>query len=904
MAAAPWVAVDSAMRVLTDHYVGRVSVDYLARGDEQNATSASEIAAAVPDVVYAEPIIWAGVKLNVSGSTRWVSANWINQSTFPQAAAHLGLNWPTSLASGGLVVHDSLRAAGLTVGQTVTLENRVEEEDPNGTLISSEVWALTRRIDGFYNVTPSREFSTRSGLTAGITPPPGAGEFREPATVDLILEGTATFLTDSDLQDSKSALNLPFALPAQLLIWLNRGALLSPYDPDGTAARVLRVRTLLEDALEPYNFYPEYSGDLEHAVQSLAFHVRLLRAWFLPFTIPTIAMAILLSRVGFDVGLSGRRRELAVLRARGVSARGVRGFLLVEMTVVSLLAAVVGLGIALLLSRLLLALPIFSGSVVGASPATVTPDIAVAPITLALIVGFALLLGWLASRRGFKLALPKDIVSGFRVYHREEASIPHRASRDFLLVAVGGAGLALVFLTGFMGEYSDLAPWLGIPTTALAAVAPILLAIGLARYLTRGTTRVYRALARLLRPFLGKAEGLVEKSIARAPRRASNIAMIVTFAVAFLVAMPVITASAEAYLNEQALWRTPSDIVVDANQGDLRASGRIKAIPGVAEATSILEVAWSSLGTMSSQGTTWIFNASSYLRTVPWLEPRHLLGVDPNWLMQELGRGDAVAANPQYQQVTGLRPGDPVQVRLPISTSNGTVVITFTGRLAASVPTLPGMSGDRSVSQLYLDSSSVAPDTLTRIPGRVKFLVKLSPDATLATVVASILALFPQGTANVRTSEEALGVDVTNDPVQVGVATLRYLAIQSQLAALLMVLGIGLLVFTAATARRNELVTLVARGFGRDLVARLVMAEGWIVALLGVLLGTVTGLLVAPSVLVIASSYLPIPIPFVVPWTALVPVFVVAAGIWVASFLGAVSVRRMDAARVLKMRGG
>src|SRR5439155_1095312 len=246
-----------------------------------------------------------------------------------------------------------------------------------------------------------------------------------------------------------------------------------------------------------------------------------------------------------------------------------------------------------------------------------------------------------------------------------------------------------------------------------------------------------------------------------APRRASNIAMIVTFAMAFLVAMPVLTASSEAYLDEQARWGTPSDIVMSMSffssgrgAADLRSSEQAGAIAGVAGVTPVFEVS------PTGPGTIWVFNASSYLGTVPWLEPRHLLGVDPRQLMQDLVKGDALAANPEFQRVSGLRVGDPVS--LSVADLNGSVAATFTGRFAA----------------------------------------------------------------------------------------------------ILMVLGIGLLVFSAASARRNELVTLVARGLGPQLVARLVMAEGWIVALLGILLGTCTGLLVAASVLRITSSYTWIPIPF------------------------------------------
>src|SRR5439155_772303 len=271
--------------------------------------------------------------------------------------------------------------------------------DSNGTLLKSEVWTFSRRIDGFYNATSG------SAITGG-----------------------ASFLPAADVREAKVALNFTnYDFSGQLFLWFDRGALVNPYDPEGSTVRLVRERTLLEAALTPYQFYLRPSGGLETAVQNLAAHVRFLRIWFLPFTIPTTAIAILLGRVGFDLCLTGRRRELAVLRAGGISVRGVRGFLLVGTTVASLLALLIG--------------------------------------------------------------------------------------------------LLLVVLVALLGPFSEIAAWLGFPTIILAPVAPILLAVGLVRYLTRGTTKVYRALARLLRPFLGKVEPLVDKNLARAPRRASNIAM-------------------------------------------------------------------------------------------------------------------------------------------------------------------------------------------------------------------------------------------------------------------------------------------------------------------------------------------------------------------------------------------
>src|SRR5947207_8385315 len=296
--------------------------------------------------------------------------------------------------------------------------------------------------------------------------------------------------------------------------------------------------------------------------------------------------------------------------------------------------------------------------------------------------------------------------------------------------------------------------------------------------------------------------------------------MILTFAMAFLVAMPVLTASSEAYLTEQARWGTPSDVVMSMSffssgrgAADLRSSEQARASAGVPSVTAVLTA--SPTGTV----TIWVFNGSSDLGTVPWLEPRHLLGVDPRQLMQELIKGDALAANPEFQRVSGLRVGDPVS--LSMADLNGSVAATFTGRFAALVPTLPGMSYGPTWPQWFLDFSALRPGGIERLGSLSQLFVALTPGTDSVGVVASLRALFGEN-AYIRTSEEALRIELAN-PVRAG--TFQYLETQSQLAAILMVLGIGLLVFSAASTRRNELVTLVARGLGPQLVARLVMAD-------------------------------------------------------------------------------
>jgi len=869
LVSAPWIALDSTMRSFANSYLGRVSVDLAAWGSESNAADAAAAARNVPNVLVAEPIVLMPLDLNISGSTSPVETLWI-EPTFASTLGRMGITWTNDPGPGGVVVHDSFQSAGIDIGGTVALERWYYGA------LGLEVFVATRRVDGFYSTTPGRDVSM-----------------------------TLAFLPVSDLERAESEFNVTAGtLEANLLIWMDRAALVDPYDPEGTAARVLRQRSLLNDALEPFRFsIPDRYSDsgvvggwsLYAAVEGFASQARFLRLWFLPFTIPSVAMAVLLSRVGYDIGLGGRRRELSVLRARGVSVRGVRGFLLVEMTVVSLLAAVLGLGLALLLSRILLTLPLFAPSSFGASPSVPAAELVVSPVSLAFVIGFAWFLGWLSSRRVFKIASSRNIVSGFRAYHAEEVSLPYLASRDFLLLTIGAGGLLLLVASAFAGAASDQASWLGIPTLVLAPIAPILLTIGVVRYLTRGTTRAYRALCRLLKAPLKDVEHLVDKNLARAPRRASNIAMIVTFAVAFLVAVPILTGSSETFLYEQARLRTPSDIVVDASavsgSANRSTSDEVRAIPGVAMVTPILKA-------RADFGAAFFFDASSYLGTVPWLEPRYIGGTDPRQLMADLADGGSVAVNPEYQRMTGLRLGDPVRIAV-LSSQEGRVVFNVTGQISALVPSIPGMDVGPT-PQAYANLSMLPAEVEGEVGGAWTYLIRLSSGTDPAAVVESLRSLFGPA-VSVLTLADTLRAD---DVASVRAGTFMYLATQSQMAAVLMVVGIGLLVFSAASARRDELVTLVARGLPRNKVARLVMAEGWIVALLGIMLGTFAGLLTAASVLILASTRLPFAMPLVVPWTVVIPLLLVTAGVWVAAYLGALSIARMDVARVLKMRGG
>ena len=874
---APWIALDSTLRGLVAWYVDGLPTDAFAYGDESTLANATRDLAAVQNVERVEPAEILFASANVSGNVVGTSLLLV-RPTFGDAVPRLGLAWTAPPSSGRAVVSDYFETLGLGIGDTLSFEWQTPVFAPNSTVIGYDVRWANFTISGFYQVVrPERGFTT---ITA--------------------------FLSMDDVPAVKAGANLTgYPLAADLFVWLDREALFNPYDLSGSGARLNRQAFLMQNALRPYNFFIQYTPSirgpsLDRIPQLIDDRTIFLRFAFTIFTLPTFTLAGLLARVGFEIGITGRRRELAVLMARGLSVRGVRGVLFIEASVLAGFGGLVGLGVGGLLSRLFLSSATFEAAV-----QIPLGDVAISPVTvaLALLVAWALAVG--GSWRLSRIMASQDIVSAFKAHHAAEVSIPHRASRDFLMAAVASAGFLLLFASGSTkGSPASIVTFLlDVSTSVLAPIAPFLLTAAIARYLTRGTTRAYRAVSRLLRPALGELHPLVDKNLARVPRRSSNIAIVVTFAVGFVVAIFVITASYLEYRNRVLLTNTPADVVAEQSLcydfgcsprvdfPNATALTRLHSIPGVASVTPVLIAE-------SERAIIVFFEASTFLQSVRWLTAGDLGGVDPAALMARLDRGDGFAANTIFTNTFGVQPGDVLQ----FDALGGNLSLRF----VAGVPAIPGLytygPGPAGEALVYVDLSAVPPSAdISSIRGG-RYLIGLAASADSAFVAREVGDLF-QGRLFVRTLDDARNA-AAQDPA--AVAVLSFLETQTQIAVAMLVVGVTLFVFSASAERRNELATLVARGIGTRAAGTLVAAEGWVVTILGLLLGVMGGLVTAGTALAIANIVNPTStvVPFVIPLSVLVPMGGAVLGVAAAGLLGAASVRGMDVVRVLKLRGG
>jgi len=199
-----------------------------------------------------------------------------------------------------------------------------------------------------------------------------------------------------------------------------------------------------------------------------------------------------------------------------------------------------------------------------------------------------------------------------------------------------------------------------------------------------------------------------------------------------------------------------------------------------------------------------------------------------------------------------------------------------------------------------LDISALGPRLNLSQAYQGRYLIALAPGTDAGAVRDAIAGLFP-GTLFPRTLEEAKEQDARN---ALATTTFSYLRVQANVAIVLLGVTVGLFVFAASAERRDELATLIARGAGAKAVHRLLMAEGWIVAILGIVLGVIGGLVTVATFFALVSSLSLATVPFVVPSSLVLPLLAIILGVWLASLLGTFAIRGMDIARVLKLRGG
>ncbi|HEX7659530.1 MAG TPA: FtsX-like permease family protein [Pseudonocardiaceae bacterium] len=523
--------------------------------------------------------------------------------------------------------------------------------------------------------------------------------------------------------------------------------------------------------------------------------ITILAAIFGGFIVLIVAFGVA-STLG--LALRQRQREMALLRAIGTTSAQLRGMILGDTMVLSVLATGLATIPGLLLGKVLFgqltAHGVVSGSIVfheGWIPTTVG-----AVVAIVAALGATLFAGRRAARTKPVAALAESVVQG------SWFSVGRLLLALFFLV--NGVGLAMITAT-VMTDGPTLASTAG-PASVLFAIGLALLAPGL-------TKAMVLALGWPLRWVSGLSGYLAVRNATtntvRMAGAVTPIVLLIGIATGTLYMQSTEDAvSARGYANSMR-----ADYLLGSTTGGFAPGvlGAVRALPGVAGASELV----TSTGFVDSDGGSTIT-----MRGVSANGVERTLSVDPVAGSLTGLTGDTIALSDRQASTYGVKVGD----TLPIHFGDG---------VAAHPRVVALYADDPNQEFLLLPAETLAPHTTAGLPTRI--MVRAAPGADTATLTAGldrIAATVPGASVAGRASLVS-----QNSQIQQILVSANYTIV-------------GMIVGYAAITVINSLVAVTGkrrREFGlqrltgatRGQVIGMVGVEGVLIAVIGTVLGTI-----------------------------------------------------------------
>jgi putative ABC transport system permease protein len=489
------------------------------------------------------------------------------------------------------------------------------------------------------------------------------------------------------------------------------------------------------------------------AARSDAAYARIL---FLFLASPAAVLAGLLTATVVATGASRRRREHALLRARGATEGHLVRLAAVEATIAGVVGAVAGVVVATLIGR----------TAFGTTPSA--GWILVAAGVGLLIAGCTVLLpAWRDQRLS-------TVAAGRTVSDSAHSQWWRRFGLDFILLAAGG----LVFwATGKDGYQLVLAPE-GVPSISVsywAFAAPALLWTGAALFAWRLIDLILnhgRLLLRTaFRPFAGNLAGVLANSASRQRTQLARAVVLLGLALAFAASTATFTATYRAQAEVDAQLTNGADVTVTPSPGTGTPPGeatRIAAVPGV-RGVEPMQHRYAYVG--SDLQDLYGVHPST-ITNVTALQDTYFQGGTARQLMDKLARQkDSVLVSAETVRDFQLRPGDQLKLRLQNGRTKQLVTVQFRyAGVVTEFPTAPSDSflvtnadyvaertGSSTVGAFLVDTGGT---DVTAVAAQVRTL--LGPAAvvtdlahTRATIGSSLTAV---DLTNLRTIELGFGV--------------------------------------------------------------------------------------------------------------------------------------------------
>ena len=767
------------------------------------------------------------------------------QATFPGEVRHL-----TGSADGVLIAQQTAANLHASVGDLISIGR------PGRTPAQVQV-------SGIVDLPQADSLFQKIGAVAGAQP-------KAPPDNVLLLP----FAQWHQAFDSLAA-QRPDLIKTQIHVKLRHNL---PSDPAAAFTAVTAAASNTEARLAGAGLVGDNLGAALGAARQDALYAQIL---FLFLGLPGAVLAGVLTFMIANSAADRRRREQALLRARGATARQLLRLAAVEAVAVGLAGALAGLALAAIIGRI-----VFGSASFGATGGTAAGWAASAAVAGLLIAAAAVLVPAWRDQRATTVAYAR------RVLGRPQRVWWMRYGVDLWLL-LGSA--AVFYATSRSGYQLVLVPE-GLPTLSVnywAFAGPALFWAGSALFCWRITdlllSRGRPVLARLSRPLAGSLSGTVAASMSRQRRILTRTVTLLALAIVFATSTAVFDATYRQQARVDALLTNGADVTVTESPGALAAPALAQAIARVPGVSSVepLQHRFAYIGS-DLQDLYGVRPAT--VAGATRLQDAYFTGGTARQLISVLARQpDGILVSAETARDFQLNLGDLVRLRLQDGRTGRLIPVPF--HYAGIVKEFPTAPRD---SFFVANAGYVA--ARTGSPAVGEFLI--NTDGTSPPVVGARLraALGPAvGITDIVTSRRVIASTLT----AVDLSGLTKVELSFALA--LAISATALLLTLGFVERRRTFALARMLGARPRQLGGFVWSEVLLTGVAGAVLGAATGWILSQMLVkVLSGVFDPPPAQLSVPWAYLGVVAALAALGLVIAALAAIRAARRSPLTVLR----
>jgi ABC-type antimicrobial peptide transport system permease subunit len=724
------------------------------------------------------------------------------------------------------LVVDSSAAADFPIGSNYSIQISVFlYAEPYTFLIN-----VTLRVVGYVTLTTQAQNTLLGGAYYGGYP----FGYREIVFVTDLEE------TFSPLLDYAASIPGSYgsSLQAQINIWLDRAALINPYNIQASLQAIRQVEYQIANA---FGGTGAVYDQLYSALYGFTYTAEAYRWSFLSASMPVFFIAIYMGITLNDVSFSMRRREVGLLLTKGFTRGQITGMFVLESVLLGLLAGALSLVLAVV------GLPFLLG-ITSSLPTAIT-TIGTDTIFLTLVFGglVAVLSAYWPARRASQLPTTEAL----REYTLAGEPTGYRKALAWTCLILGAYKL-VVWSLGI--NFSQLIANL-ITTNMILGVltafwyifdelvgfwAPLLFLWGFTTVLVKGSTRFHEYSERFIHRILGDLGGLAAHTIRRRPGRTAAVIFIAALLVGYSVQTVGVLATQQDLAIRGVYKDVGADILVTVNSPEnvTNLLPIVRGITGVRAATAQYSFTmYSVIGSMTARA----INASEW-ETTAYFEPEWFLpGISAHQALEALAANNRsiILERLQARQLS-LDVGDNLTARF--STGGSPWPLEVAGLFGPepqyiSIPPFITMwSAEATWSYVSVELLS---DLGSEVSPTGYILIALDSPTANTAVVDALKAL-----DDVVDVESAITVLEGYNSDILNTATMRVMQMGVLFAFVLA--SVGTLVVTYLTLRERRLSTALmsARGttYGQTVV--MLLAESLTMMLFAILIGLGVGFII------------------------------------------------------------